>query len=284
VNIDNDLQGADMNNAPIFAMLRNVSLAAALALTCATATAAGTSSGGSQPAQASQFRPEEIVALSKKVEHALADKGARVAIVARKGRPASELPEGMHYTHTAFAVYSQITTQDGRAVPGYAMYNVYQDDKRPDFSALVQDYPIDFFAGVAELEAGVIIPSPELQQRLLEIIGSPAYSALHDPRYSAIANPYTVGRQNCTEFVLDVINAAIYRTDDIRVIKANERAFFVAQPVNVNPFKLLLGSMFSAEITMSDQPAAPVTATFEKIGDYLQKYDVGAEMLEVRHD
>jgi hypothetical protein len=36
--------------------------------------------------------------------------------------------------------------------------------------------------------------------------------------------------------------------------------------------------MFSAEITLSDQPGSPVTATFETIARYLQKYDAGSEM------
>lgn len=128
------------------------------------------------------------------------------------------------------------------------------------------------------LEAGVIIPSANLQKRLLETITSPTYRNLHDPRYSAIANPYTLGRQNCTEHTLDVINAAIYQTDDIRRIKAAERKYFVSQTVHVSGLKLALGSLFSAEITLSDQPGTPVTATFETIADYLQQYDEGSEM------
>jgi len=144
------------------------------------------------------------------VERKLAAEGARVAIVARMGRPLSEMPEGMYFTHVAFAVYSNITVADGTSVPGYAIYNLYQRDDKPSVSQLVQDFPVDFFAGVAQLEAGILIPSHELQQRLLEVIGSPTYVSLHEPRYSLIANPYTLGRQNCTEFVLDVVNAAIY--------------------------------------------------------------------------
>jgi hypothetical protein len=116
------------------------------------------------------------------------------------------------------------------------------------------------------------------------VITAPTYTALHDPHYSLIANPYTLGRQNCTEFVLDVLNTAIYQTSDIRVIKANEKAFFVAQPVNVNPLKLWLGSMFSAEISTSDQPGPPITATFETIADYLRKYDFGSEVFTLAPD
>lgn len=250
------------------------------------APAADFSAGPSQQAQAtSQLDPEKVIRLAKKVEKELAARGAFVAIIGRKGRPAAEMPPGMAYTHAAFAVYSDIRTADGRTVRGYATYNEYQSDTEPDTSSLVQDYPVDFYASVATLEAGIIIPSAELQRRLLAVIQSPTYKALHDPRYSAIANPYTLGRQNCTEFVLDVIQAAIYNTSDIKVIKANTRAFFQAQPVQVSGLKLLFGSIFSREIALSDQPTMPpMTATFETLGRYLQQYDRGVEVLTVTAD
>lgn len=246
--------------------------------------APGFSSSSSQASEPANFTPEKIVKFAKKVENILAGKGAHVAILARMGRPRSELPPGMHFTHVAFAVYSEITTSDGRKIPGYAIHNLYQNNDRPDISALVQDFPVDFFAGVAELEAGLIIPSAELQARLLEVIASPTYAAVHDPNYSVIANPYTLGKQNCTEFVLDVTNAAIYQTGDMKIIKANTNAYFVAQDVNVNPFKLMLGSMFSREVSTSDHNGKPVTATFETIGAYLQKYALGTEIITVRPD
>lgn len=233
---------------------------------------------GSMASAELSFPPEKIIQFSKQVEKTLAAKGAHVAILARVGRPPSEMPEGMHFTHISFAVYSQITTGDGRIIPGYAVYNEYQSNEKPDTSTLVQDFPVDFFAGVAVLEAGVIIPSAELQKRLLATITSPVYRQLHDPRYSAIANPYTLGRQNCTEHTLDVINAAIYQTGDIKRIKAAEKKYFAAQTVNVSSFKLMLGAMFSSEITLSDQSGTPVTATFETIADYLKKYDESSEM------
>ena len=229
-----------------------------------------------------QFPAEQIIGFSKKVEQQLAQEGVRVAIIARMGRPLSEMPEGMHFTHVAFAVYSSIQLADGSSVPGYAIYNLYQKNDRPDLSELVQDFPVDFFSGVAQLEAGILIPSPELQQRLLTVISSPTYASLHQQHYSLIANPYTLGLQNCTEFVLDVVNAAIYQTSDIKIIKANTRVYFKAQTVNVNPFKIMLGSLFSAEVSTSDQQGKPpVTATFEKIAEYLQTYDEGSKVLRV---
>lgn len=241
----------------------------------------GLSSPGSPSGNEPRFSPEQILKFSKKVEKTIASKGAYVAIVARKGRPKSEMPEGMAFTHAGFAVYSEISTKDGRKVPGYAMYNAYQQDDKPYTSKLVNDYPPDFFADVAELEAGIIIPSITLQKRLLQTITSPLYQSLHDPNYSAVANPYTIGRQNCTEFVLDIINSSIYQTGNVNTIKEIEKKYFVAQPVNINPIKLFLGSMFISEITLSDHPGKPVTATFETIAQYILKYDKGAELLTV---
>ena len=269
-----------MNALPRF--LLALSLAALPILPVHATGFSGSSSGAGEVIH---FQPEKIIKFAKKVEKAMAAKGARVVILARMGRPPAEMPEGMHFTHVAFAVYSEITTQDGRKLPGYAIHNLYQEDGHPDVSSLVQDFPVDFFGGVAVLEAGVLIPSPELQQRLLNIIGTKTYAALHDPHYSVIANPYTLGRQNCTEFVLDVVNAAIYETDDITRIKSVEKRFFKAQRVNVNPFKLMLGSMFSTEVSLSDQAGGePATATFETIAAYLARYDQGSESFTVLPD
>lgn len=252
---------------------------------CATAVfAQGFSSSSSAATEVAHFKPEQIVKFAKKVERTLGATGARVAIIARMGRPASELPEGMHFTHVALAVYSEITAANGEKMRGYAIHNLYQQDGQPDVSDLVQDYPVDFFAGVATLESGLIIPSPELQARLLNVISSPTYKQLHQRDYSVFANPYSLGRQNCTEFVLDVVNAAIYQTSDISVIKVNTKAYFVAQPVKVSPFKLMLGSMFSAEVSTADHLGQPVTATFERIADYLQKYDQGSMVKTIYPD
>jgi hypothetical protein len=240
--------------------------------------------GSSQSGGDIHFPVEKIIKFSKKVEKTLAQKGARVAIIARVGVPLKDLPEGIHFTHTAFAVYSDITTADGRHVPGYAIYNLYQRAKEPNISDLVQDFPVDFFAGVPVLKAGLIIPSPELQRRLLQTISSPVYKELHNPKYSNIANPFTLDFQNCTEHTLDVIMAAIYETGDIKKIKANEKAYFKAQVLNVNRLKLLLGSMFIADITISDHPGKPETATFTTIGNFLKKYDAGSQVLIVTPD
>ncbi|HED15489.1 MAG TPA: DUF2145 domain-containing protein [Gammaproteobacteria bacterium] len=235
-------------------------------------------------ASASKFEMAELLAFSKKVENAAAKKGARVFILARQGRPASELPKGITYTHVAIAVYSSIRTGDGRTVPGYAIYNLYQDENDQGRSHLVVDYPVDYFAGAYTLKTSIIIPTVAMQKRLLKIIASGAYKNLHNPNYSVLANPGDLKYQNCTEFVLDVIQAAIYNTVDKEVIKANTRAYFTAQDINISPLKLLFGSMFVPDVKLGDQGEQIITATFTTIEAYMQKYGLTKEIITLKVD
>lgn len=233
-------------------------------------TESGGGKGQNDPKR--HFPVDQIAAFAGKVETFLAANDVRVALVARKGRPQSEMPEGMSFTHVGFAVRSSLLP-DAQTTAAYTMYNAYQKDEKPDTSELITDSPESFFAHVFQLEAGILIPSAKMQEQLLEVIQSPIYRQLHDPHYSVIANPFSLGRQNCTEFVLDVLTAAKYQVHDLEKIKEIEQKEFAAQKVKVHPAKIVLAALFKAEVSLSDHQSLPVTATFETITEYMKNHD-----------
>ena len=232
--------------------------------------------GSNQVAEA-RFKPEQIAKFAKDVEKYAAKQGARAFIIARVGQPQSKLPKGIEFTHTAIAVYSQITLDNGEKVNGYAIYNLYQDAEDGGKSALVTDYPVDFFWGAYDLKAGIIIPTPELQTKIIDVITSGKNQLLHNPKYSLIANPFNSQYQNCTEHTLDIINAAIYQTTDKRQLKANAREYFEPQRVRVSGFKLALGGLFADGVTTRDHKGKVKTTSFGSIGRYLEKYELSTE-------
>lgn len=231
---------------------------------------------GSNQATESKFTPEEIAKFAKNVEKYAAKQGARAFIIARLGQPKSKLPKGIDFTHTAIAVYSEITLDDGKQVKGYAIHNLYQDAKNSGNSSLITDYPVDFFWGVHELKAGIIIPTPELQNKMIEVIGSGKSNILHNSKYSLIANPFNNQYQNCTEYTLNIINAAIYQTTNMKQLKVNTRAYFEPQTVNVSRFKLALGNMFTDGIHTTDHNGKIKTTSFSSIAQYLHKYQLAS--------
>ena len=229
---------------------------------------------GSQQNLQSKFAAEEVASFAKDVEKYAAKQGARAFIIARVGQPENDLPSGFKFTHTAIAVYSQIDLDNGNKAKGYAIYNLYQNADNPAKSSLVTDYPVDFFWGADRLKAGIIIPSPELQMRLIDAISIGRNQALHNPNYSLIANPFNNQFQNCTEHTLNIINAAIYETDDMARIKANTKAYFTPQAVKVSRFKLALGNWFAKAVSTQDHERDIKTTSFTSIARYLQEFDL----------
>ena len=98
------------------------SIAVALVLLTANANHA---LAGSQQHGKPSFSPEAIAIFSKEVEKYAASQGARAFIIARRGRPIEDMPEGIRFTHTAIAIYSSIQLDNGETAKGYAIHNLY---------------------------------------------------------------------------------------------------------------------------------------------------------------
>ncbi|AOT11159.1 DUF2145 domain-containing protein [Pseudoalteromonas luteoviolacea] len=229
---------------------------------------------GSEQSGEHHYSPKEIAQFAKKVERYSAAHQAHVFIIARVGQPSNTLPKGVEFTHVALAVYSQITMQNGETKLGYAIHNLYQQADNPEISELIIDYPTDFFWSVQDLKAGIAIPTINVQKQILEAINNGVAKQVHNPKYSLIANPYNNKRQNCTEHTLNVINAALYKTTDMKQIKANTKAYFQAQPLSISRFKLFFGSIFKDDIYKKDHSGDVRIATFTSIRNYLKQYNL----------
>lgn len=231
-----------------------------------------------------QYSVEAVDKFAKEVELFAAKEGARAFIIGRVGRPEKDLPKGIKFTHTAIAVYSSITLDSGEIVKGYAIHNLYQKEDQLDKSELVIDYPVDFFWGVNSLKAGIIIPTADLQQRILAVIASGKDKQLHNGNYSVIANPFNNIFQNCTEHTLNIINSGIYQTTDIEQLKSNTEQHFTPQKVKASPFKLLLGNWFMDDVSTKDHSGKVYTTTFTTIGKYLQNNQLLSKSVVLKND
>lgn len=261
--------------------MRTLLFAALVALAAMSpARAQHSSAGGETP-----NRPvEEIAAFAKKVERALAERGAHVAVVARMGRDPATMPAGLDYTHVGFWAYGRHKTASGAELPGYSAFNLYQLADAPDRSELKRDLPIEFFASVFELRAAIVVPKPEVQARLVETMSSPLYARLHNPRYSVLANPHRSQFQNCTSFVLDVLLASTLGLDDPVAVRAAARSRFEPQRVGISPAQRLFGGLFVRDVAFADHGEEVRTATFGSIADYMRRADLAEDVFEVRAD
>lgn len=255
------------------APLRLLALGLALILPTTAAPRAALALDVSAQVSSGHFTPVQAAAFAKTIERDLGAKGARVAIVFRSGRTRDRMPKGIDYTHGAFWVHRQIPTADGgEPVSGYAVYNLYAGDGKVwpvTQSRLVQDWPIDFVTGAAVDDVAVIIPSPEMQRRILAVIDSPAYAKLHNPAYALVSNPLQPKYQNCTAFMLDVIAAAAWQTDDPARILANLRAHYTPTVVKADSLTLFFGPLFDARLRTDDQKGKVLTAEYDSMARFM---------------
>jgi hypothetical protein len=261
---------------------RLAGVAAALALVAAGAPAPAAAQDSSAAAAAAHLSPAEAGGFGKQIERALASRGARVALVFRAGRPRADMPEGFAYTHGALWVHRQVQAADGRTLDGYAVYNLYHGDgvSRPrSTSYLAQDWPTDFTAGAQADDVGVIVPTPEMQRRLLAVIDSPTYAALHNPSYSLVAHPWAGERQNCNTFLLAVVAAAAWDSAEPRQINANLRTHFRPSPVKAGLLMRIFAPMVDERLAVDDQDGPIVTAGYESIRDFMIEHRLAAEAL-----
>lgn len=211
------------------------------------------------------FTPQQAARFARQVEAELAARGAQVAMVFRAGRMRDQLPEGISYTHGGFWV---------RGATGYEVYNLYAGDGQnwsKIESRLVQDRPLDFTRASTVDDMAVIVPSPQAQQKILAIIRSPTYQALHNPTYSLVANPWRRKYQNCNNFMLNVIAAAIWETSDPDAIAARLRARFKPTIVKASAVTRFFGPIADQRLRTDDQDRVIRTTTYESLTRFLRE-------------
>jgi hypothetical protein len=84
---------------------------------------------------------------------------------------------------------------------------------------------------------------------------------------------------------LNVLFAAIYKTDDMQRIKADIKAYFIPQPIKVDGLKLTLATMMLPQLITTEDHTGPLaTTTFPSIAGFLNKYGMAAEAFTYRVD
>jgi hypothetical protein len=231
---------------------------------------------------ANQVRAADASAFAGQVETYLDQEHARLAIVFRVGLPPGAMPDAMLYSHGGLWVREEV--EGGWR---WRTFNLYQGDGRSlscERSSLVEDTPVGFFTGsVAPPRAAVIIPTGEMQARLLDVLRSPVYPALHNPDYSLMANPFEPRHQNCTDFLLRIVVAARLETRDADLIDATIRKEFKPTVVRLNPLVRAFGSVIDGRLTLDDQHGSILTASYSSLVDYMRAKGLLAEAPEEVH-
>lgn len=208
------------------------------------------------PAQAGRtceaFQPDPLTVhkalqLALATRNALEASGAQVALVGRVGRDMSK--HGLRYSHMAFALRDH---PKGR----WFLTHMLNDCATPVSTLYDEGLGNFFLDDVFEFEAIVIVPSRELQQRLLAVQASALPLVLHEKSYSLIAHPFATRHQNSNQWVLEQIAAALAppgqvarRADAQRWLLANG---YTPSIIRIAPVERIGARLFATNIYFND--------------------------------
>lgn len=222
--------------------LRTAAVAAALALVAATAHAGR--SCENKPPQADAI--QRAMQLAEHTANALDRSGAQVVAIARIGQNLSAY--GVRYSHFGLAYRD---TGRWRVVHklnqcGTAHAAVYR-----------QGLGEFFLDDMYEYEAAVVIPTPEIQAKLLPVLRDNARLAqLHTPAYSMVAYPWAQTYQQSNQWAIETLAMAM---EPAAVSRERAQAWLKLQgytptTLHIGPLKRLGGRMTAANIAFDDHP------------------------------
>lgn len=203
----------------------------------------------------------------------LARQNVKLAIISRSGQPREDLPKGINYTHSAFWVYDPAANVGGETSPQYAVYNLYHNDVNRLKSRLETDTPADFLKLTREHDVGILIPDTKTQAQLISMIKSTQYAKLHQEDYSLISNPFDLKYQNCNEFMLDVLAAAIWGIQERDDIKARLKTILTPTEIKASPVRKILGPRVDERLIMADHDQIIQTTTRQTLKQFLDSQD-----------
>lgn len=205
---------------------------------------------------------ETLESYGQQILDALAAKDVKLAIVSRAGQKRDKLPKGVMFTHSAFFRRND----DG----AYDVYNLYHGEENRLTSTLVTDTPADFLRLLQEPDAGILIPTAQMQDQLFDLLESSKYAAVHQPNYSLISNPFDLRWQNCNELMLYAIAAVIWDTTDREVLRDNLEASISATELKVSPLRRYYGPMIDERLILDDHGGKVLTTTFGTLTQLLE--------------
>ena len=190
----------------------------------------------------------KAMTLAERTMTALDKSGAQVALIARVGQDLSKY--GLRYSHMGYVWRDH---PQGRWLVVHELNRCGTAQSALFDEGLGNFFLDDMFA----YETRIVVPSPQVQQRIAAMLASTTPLRLHDERYNMLAFPFSTNYQNSNQWLLETWAASV---SDMPIDgRAQAQAWLRLagfEPITLDiPAMTRLGArMFRANVSFDDQP------------------------------
>jgi hypothetical protein len=260
-------------------------LIATLTLACAGACALIAPAHAGQNCEARPLRTESVaqaLELASRVSLALDASGARVVLLARAGRNLDEW--GLRWSHMGLAYRDE-------AAGGWRVVHKLNACGASTGNLFRQGLGPFFLDDVHRHEAGVVVPTPELQAALLPLLQDDHRVArLQHRPYNMVAYPWSTRYQQSNQWALETLAMAAEPGIGDRVGAQAWLRFKGYQPtvLRIGPMKRIGARVGTTHIAFDDHPDAErysdriATITVESVFDFVAGRGLGGALQVLR--
>ena len=225
---------------------------------------------------------ERAMTLAEHTAQRLDASGAQVVLVARVGQNLSEY--GQRYSHFGIAY------RDAPGAPWRVAHKLNQCGTAK--AAVYRQGLGEFFLDdLYEYEAGVVVPSPEIQARLLPALrDNRRLARLHTPAYSMVAYPWAQTYQQSNQWAIETLAMA---QDPSIASRPQAQAWlrehgYVPDTLHLSAFQRLGARMTAANVAFDDHPTSKrftdriETVTVDSVFRWMGRSGLGGPVAVVR--
>ena len=148
---------------------------------------------------------QRSMALAERTAAKLDQSGAQVVVLARAGQDLSAY--GLRYSHLGLAYREAQPSRDGRAVPAvWRVVHKLNQCGTAQAAVYRQGLGEFFLDDLFEYEAAIVVLAPEVQTRMLQLLGdNQRVAAVNTPAYSMVAYPWSQTYQQSNQWALETL-------------------------------------------------------------------------------
>ena len=256
----------------------NVARSAVFALALVATAAHAGRSCENKPPKADAI--QRSMALAEHTAQVLDQSGAQVVALARIGQNLGEY--GVRYSHFGFAY---------REGDKWRVVHKLNQCGTAHAAVYRQGLGEFFLDDLYEYEAGVVIPTPEIQAKLLPMLRDNAKLAqLNTPAYSMVAYPWARTYQQSNQWALETLAMSL---EPSAVSRERAQAWlqlkdYTPTTLHISPLKRLGGRLTAANIAFDDHPNEKrftdriETVTVDSVFAWLNRTGMGAPVQVIR--
>ena len=221
---------------------------------------------------------ERGMALAQATRQRLDASGARVVLLARAGQDLRQY--GLNWSHFGFAYLAD----DGQGATVWRIVHELNHCGTADSALYRQGLGEFFLDNPYRYEAAFVVPSVEVQQRLLSIlVDKSAVARLHNPHYSVVAYAWAEQYQQSNQWAIETLAMAMEpaATSRHRAQAWLQLRDYRPTTLHLGPLTRLGARISRANVAFDDHPNEKrfsdriETVTVDSVFEWLQRSQIG---------